>query len=144
MPNQCITDPIFSQAARVNSLSEALRLPTVGLMAAAGRASRPIHVVMRALCGASVAGLLCLWLSTSTISFDGQASSQPGVATAVSHSGSLSARQHVDPAMIVPSPVRMALGGSMLMGVPIVVLVVALRLPVNRHTPRAPPVALVT
>jgi len=113
-------------------------------MAAVGRASHPIHVVMRALCWASVAGLLCLWLITSTVSSDGQASSPPGVATAVSLSVSLPARQHVDLAMIVPPPVRIALGGSLLVGVPMVVLGVVLRRPANRHTPRAPPVALAT
>jgi hypothetical protein len=105
---------------------------------------------MRALGWASVAGLLCLWLTTSTVSSDstvssgGQASSQPGVATAVSLSVWLPARQHVDLAMIMPPPVRIAVGGSLLVGAPMVVLVVVLRRPANRHTPRAPPVALAT
>jgi hypothetical protein len=105
---------------------------------------------MRALGWASVAGLLCLWLTTSTVSSgstvssDGLASSQSGVATAVSLSVSLPAHQPVDLAMVVPPPVRLALGGSLLAGGPMVVLVVVLRRPANRHTPRAPPVALAT
>jgi hypothetical protein len=99
---------------------------------------------MRALGWASVAGLLCLWLATSTVSSDDPTSSQPSVATAVSTSVLLPARQHVDlMMMIVPGPVWIALDGPVLMLAPMVFVVVARR-PVNRHTPRAPPVASMT
>jgi hypothetical protein len=113
-------------------------------MAAVGRVPRPLHVVMRALGWASVAGLLCLWLSTSTVSYDGPTSSQPALVNQVSTAVLLPARQHVDLAMILPVPVRIALSGSVLLVVPMVLLAVASRRPVNRHTPRAPPVALAT
>jgi hypothetical protein len=98
---------------------------------------------MRALGWASVAGLLCLWLTTTTASYDGPASSQPGVAAQTFTSTVQPARQLVDHlALIVPAPVWIAFGRSLPMLAPMALLVVVARRPVNRHTPRAPPVAL--
>jgi hypothetical protein len=114
-------------------------------MAAVGRAPRPLHVVMRALGWASLAGLLCLWLTTSTAPSDAPTSSQPSVVTQVSTSVFIPARQHVElTMMILPAPVWIALGGSGIALAPMASLVVVLRRPVNRHTPRAPPVVFAT
>jgi|tagenome__1003787_1003787.scaffolds.fasta_scaffold20868583_3 hypothetical protein len=113
-------------------------------MAAIGRAPRPLQVVMRALGWASVAGLLCLWLTTSAASYDGPTSKDPSVVAQASTSVLLPARQHVDLAMILPAPLWLDLGESLALGLPMVLLVVVLRRPVNRHTPRAPPAAVAT
>jgi hypothetical protein len=113
-------------------------------MAAVGRLSRPLQGVMRALGWASVACLLCLWLTTATASHDGAPSSQEPAVTQAATSVLLPARQHVDLAMILPAPVLIDLGASMLALAPLVLLVVVLRRPVDRHTPRAPPVASAT
>jgi hypothetical protein len=96
---------------------------------------------MGALGWASVAGLLGLWLTTATATYDGMTSSQPSVMTQVSSSVLPEARQHVDPATILPAPVRVALGECLLVAAPLVLMIAVLRRPANRHTPRAPPVA---
>ena len=113
-------------------------------MASVGRAPRPLHVVMCALGWASVAGLLCLWLTTSTVSYDGTTSSQQTAVSQTSTSVPLPARHHVDLAMILPAPVWIALGASMLVALPLVSAAAVPPRPVNRHPPRAPPVACAT
>jgi hypothetical protein len=126
------------------TLPEASAAAYGGFMAAVGRVRRPLQVVMCALGWASVAGLLCLWLTTSAASYDGSTSKQTSVVTQASTSVLLPARQHVDLAMILPTPVWIDLGQSLSVVSPMVLLVLVLRRPVNRHTPRAPPVASVT
>ncbi len=109
-------------------------------MATDGRVRRPLRGVMCALGWASVIALLCVWLTTSSATFEGSTRSQASAVTQLSTSVLLPARQHVDLAMTLPTPVWFPIGRLLLMAVSMVLVVAVLRRPVNRYTPRAPPV----
>jgi hypothetical protein len=111
-------------------------------MTAVGRVCRPLRVGMRVLGWASVAGLLCLWLTAATTTHDGATSSQVSVTTQVSAPVLLPARQQVDQlAMILPDPVWFPLAGLLLAVAPMVSVGFVARRPVRRQIPRAPPFA---
>jgi hypothetical protein len=110
-------------------------------MATAGRVRRPLRVVVRALGWASVAGLLCVWLTTSAATYEGSPPSQTSAVAQASVSVLSPARQHADLAMVLPPPVSFPIGGALLLAAPMVLVIAVLRRPANRHTPRAPPVA---
>ena len=110
-------------------------------MSTVGRVHGPFHTVMRALGWVSVAGLLCLWLTTSTTTYSGTMHSEASVVAQAPAQVLLPARQYVDLAMILPEPVWFPLAGLLLAAVPMALVAITPRRPTPRQAPRAPPVA---
>jgi hypothetical protein len=115
-----------------------------GGMATVSRAPRPLRIVVLALLWASMTGLLCLLLTSTSAPHDGSTSNETSVATQASTPVLLPARHQVDLAVILPVPVSIAFGICVALVAPVVLPAPALRRPSNRHTPRAPPAAFAT
>jgi hypothetical protein len=96
---------------------------------------------MRALGWASLAGLLCLWLTTTTTTYSDPTHAEASVVVQTPTQVLLPARPYVDLAMTLPEPVWLPLAGLLLVAAPMVSMALTPRRPTARQAPRAPPVA---